>query len=88
MRSPRPVVIEVTDVRALVPRPRREDEGDLDAMLRAEAGRLAELDPPFTAETERRLAVMLSAVHPGAPPCTGEAPDGTAGLPSETVRSR
>ena len=61
MRSRRPVVIEVTDMRALVPVQRRTDDLDLDALMRAEAARLAELDQPFSPETWRKIAVLLSA---------------------------
>ena len=48
-------------MRALVPVQRRTDDLDLDALMRAEAARLAELDQPSSPETGRKIAVLLSA---------------------------
>jgi hypothetical protein len=71
------LVIEVTDMRALAPVQRRTDDLDLDVLMRAEVARLAELDQPFSPETWRKIAVLLSAaphwcisVHHDARNCT------------------
>ncbi len=52
-RSPKVITVKVAgDVCALVPKQRRTDEGELDALMRAEATRLAELDPPAEAPAD------------------------------------
>ena len=65
MRSRPPVVIEVSEVRALVPRQREDGESGIDpgilAAMTREAERLAELDPPFTDATRVRLREMLGS---------------------------
>jgi hypothetical protein len=76
MRSHGPVVIDVTDMRALVPVQRRTDGLDLDVLMRAEVARLAELDQPFSPETWHTIALLLAAprwcvsVHHDARNCT------------------
>ena len=88
MHPRRPVVIEVTDVRALVPRPGEPEPepGGLSpevlAAIDAYADRTVRAAAPMDPETRTEVAALLRA---GAPRCTGRARDGASGRGSQSA---